>query len=79
MLTAHDAATTNSRKVQKRWGKLVNHGWHAERTACLNQPSGTAHSLGLDDTLGFGGGGSDAKIFAKARYRSLQVCFFPMV
>ena len=49
-------------------GKLVNQGRPAAHTASLEQLPETACPPGPGDPLG----GSEAKAFAKARYRSLQ-------
>ena len=68
MLAAHDAVSTNSRKVQQKLGKLVNQGRHAARTASMGQLLERAHPPGPDDSLGR----SETKAFAKARYGSLQ-------
>ena len=42
MLAAHDTVTTNSRKAQQKFGKLVNQGRHAAHTACLLYTSDAA-------------------------------------
>ena len=68
MLAAHDAVSTDSRKAQRKVGRLLNRGRHAARTASLNQVSETARLPRLHGPLG----GIKTRDFVKVRDRSLQ-------
>ena len=63
MLNAHDAVTTNSRKVQQKLGKLVHQGRDAAHSASLEELPKTARHPGLSEPMG----GAETKAFAKAR------------
>ena len=68
MLASHDAATKDSRKAQRKSGRLVNKDRHTAHTASLDQLPEMARSPGPDVPLG----ARETKVSAKARYRSLQ-------
>ena len=68
MLAAHNAITTNSRKVQQKLGKLVNRYRHAAHAASLEEFQQTVYPPSPGDPMG----GTETKALARARYRSLQ-------
>ena len=68
MLTAHDATSTNSRKVQQKLGKLVNQRRHAACAASLEELPETARPTGPADPMS----GSEVEAPYQARCRSLQ-------
>lgn len=68
MPATHDATTTDLRKTEQNFGKLVNRCRHSANTFCLNQLPETVRPPGPDDPLGE----SSTKSLAKARQKSLQ-------